>query len=150
MKRIIYTAVALIFCASVFGVADYFNAKKHGALVNYSNDVQITDAVTEKKTIAVADIKESAVIKNESKKMPAGQKKTRKTKVKEQSSKGIPDVVITEPTELKTEKVDPIIPLPESKGTDINTDSALTKEEKRTINMEMFSRAPIRTKKLKK
>ena len=51
MKRIIYTAVALIFCASVFGIADYFNAKKQGALVNYTDEVEKTEVVVaEKKT----------------------------------------------------------------------------------------------------
>ena len=49
MKRIIYTAVALIICASVFGIADYFSAKKKGQLVNYTDDVQTTEAIIPEK-----------------------------------------------------------------------------------------------------
>ena len=45
MKRIIYTAVALIICASVFGIADYINAKKQRKLINYADDEQTTEKI---------------------------------------------------------------------------------------------------------
>ena len=38
MNALIYTAVGLITCASVFGLSDYFSAKKSGTLVNYNDE----------------------------------------------------------------------------------------------------------------
>ena len=39
MKAMIYTAVGLIACASVFGLSDYLSAKKEGRLVNYTEQL---------------------------------------------------------------------------------------------------------------
>jgi hypothetical protein len=160
MKRIIYTAVALITCASVFGIADYYNAKKKGALVNYTDDDQVTTtAVTEKKTDAVTvatketGLKEKGVkaevLREEREKEPKRlQQKARKLKTNDQYVTKT-DVVVTETKEPVAVKVDPVTTLLQSKGGDGN-DSLDLKEEKRSIRMEMFSRAPIRTKKIKK
>ena len=66
MKRIIYTAVALIICASVFGIADYLNARNKGALVNYTDEDQTTEAVIpEKKIEMVTTAKEKTEAKKE-------------------------------------------------------------------------------------
>jgi hypothetical protein len=155
MKRIIYTAVALITCASVFGIADYYNAKKKGALVNYTDDDQVTTTVvTEKKTDAVTlaknetGLRETGLREKGEKEQKRLQQKSHKLKTKDQYITKT-DVVVTETKEPIAEKVDPVTTLLQSKGGDGN-DSLDLKEEKRSIRMEMFSRAPIRTKKLKK
>lgn len=147
MKRIIYTAVALIICASVFGLADYFSAKKQGKLVNYGDEGQTT-AVVEKKTEAVTvATKETVattttVADKEVKKEMTAQKKSRaKTKTLRTV---VPDVAINETKEPVAEKVDPVI-IPESKG----SDSVEVKEDKRSLR-EMFSRGALPEKKLKK
>ena len=94
MKRIIYTAVALIICASVFGIADYLNAKKKGALVNYTDDVQTTEVIIpEKKTEIIAPEKEENLISDTKKetKKDTGQGKTmtREKGKKHESNTGV-------------------------------------------------------------
>lgn len=151
MKRIIYTAVALIICASVFGIADYYSAKKQGALVNYTDEAETSEVVAEKKTGTTVALKEARPVSTsiEIKKNTRASKKPAKAKVKDSRYTGIPEVVVTEKTiEPVSEKMDPVTTILQSKTTDGN-DSTL-KEEKRTIKMEMFSRAPIRTKKIAK
>ena len=154
MKRIIYTAVALIFCASVFGIADYYNAKKQGELVNYTDEVQPGEAViTEKKTEKITAIKEetpTSDTRKELKKTSKAEKKVSTTKAKDPYYTAIvPSLVVTEETkEPVAEKVDPVNVL-QSKTTNTDDDSVVQVTEKRKIKMEMFSRAPIREKKVK-
>jgi hypothetical protein len=38
MKIVIYLAGALLLFATAFGLSDYFKAKKHGTLVNYTEE----------------------------------------------------------------------------------------------------------------
>lgn len=153
MKRIIYTAVALIFCASVFGIADYFNAKKQGALVNYTEEVEPAAVIPEKKTEIATSEKEEILIpdtKKTFKKQTRTEKKATREKVKDIHHTDIIPMAVTEKTkEPVAEKVDPVNIVLQSKTTDVNTDSAIQTSGKRKINMEMFSRAPIREKKIK-
>lgn len=157
MKRIIYTAVALIICASVFGITDYISAKKQGTLVNYSDDEQTTEAIIpEKKKEIKTDGKEAMMITTTKKeyKKETKEETIAKTKVKEDMhyTGTIPDLVITEKTKDLTElisKVDPIDVL-QAKVTDDNkNDSIVPETNKRRISLELFSRAPIREKRLK-
>ena len=97
MKRIIYTAVALVICASVFGIADYLNARNKGALVNYTDEVQPTEAVSEKKTEIVTTAKD----KTEAKKDQQLQSKTEKkiTRAKDDHyTAAIPNLAVKEKT----------------------------------------------------
>jgi len=156
MKRIIYTAVALILCASVFGIADYYNAEKQGTLVQYTDEEPEDVVVSEKKEPQAPVIKEpvlSATTKKESTKQATPEKKIKKQKSESAHyTEPVPNVVLTEKTtDQALEKVDPVTIL-ESKTT-LDTADTVVKEEKevtRKISMEMFSRAPIRTKKVKK
>lgn len=150
MKRIIYTAVALIICASVFGIADYMDAQKQGALVNYADEVTTTETVVPEKKSEITTTKED-VITTEAKKefkKPAKEKKIAKIKVKDvQKSEVLPDVVLVEKTkEPVIEKIEPLDILQVINA----ADSSIQAEPKRKISMEMFSRGPIRDKKFKK
>jgi uncharacterized protein with beta-barrel porin domain len=150
MKRIIYTAVALITCASVFGIADYINAQKKGALADYSDEVQTTEAVTEKK-IEKAAVKNETVLtdtKKETVKEFKASNKIAKVNVKDtRYTERIPNLVVTEPVkDPLPEKIDPVTSLLQS----ATTDTTLQVESKRKLSMEMFSRAPIREKKIKR
>ena len=148
MKRIIYTAVALITCASVFGIADYINAQKKGALADYSDEVQTTEAVTEKKIEKVA-VKNETVLTDTKKETVKESKATNKiAKVKEtRYTERIPNLAVTETVkDPLPEKIDPVTSLLQS----ATTDTILQVESKRKISMEMFSRAPIREKKIKR
>lgn len=152
MKRIIYTAVALIICASVFGIADYMDAKKQGALVNYTDEVSNTEAVVpQKKTEITPTIKEEVITTNTKQefKMPVKvDKKFAKTKVKKvEYPEIVPELVLTEKTkEPVIEKIEPLDILQVINA----ADSTIQAEPKRKISMEMFSRGPIRDKKFKK
>lgn len=156
MKRIIYTAVALIFCASVFGIADYLNAKKQGTLVNYTDEVQPAERVIpEKKTEVSLTTKEAIQTpgtKKEFKKQTRAEKKVITAKSKEPYyTEIIPNLVVSDEVKEHVAKkagADNIVL--QSKTTDTKNDSAAQTSEKRKIKMEMFSRAPIREKKLKK
>lgn len=154
MKRIIYTAVALIICASVFGIADYLDAKNNGSLVNYSDDVQTTEAfISEKKTEITTPVKEELQTvkpKNEFKKQAKAEKKYAQRKVQDPHYIDIiPNLAVSEKTkDFAPEKIEPIAII-QSKTTDGNkTDSTIQVNNKRKISMEMFSRAPIREKKI--
>ncbi|MDB5198137.1 MAG: hypothetical protein JWO92_100 [Chitinophagaceae bacterium] len=152
MKRIIYTAVALIICASVFGIADYFNAKKQGTLVNYTDDVQTTEAVIPEKKNEITAVKEEIITdtKKEFKKDAKPAKKIAKTKVKDvHYTDIIPNLAITEKTKNPVIEKISLMDMLQAKTTDVNNDSTLQVDNKRRINMQMFSRAPIREKKLK-
>ena len=151
MKRIIYTAVALIICASVFGIADYLNAKEQGALVNYSDQIQTSEAVIpeKKKEMTLASNEEKIITdeKKEFKKVSKPQKKNSKSKLKNENQRGIiPNPGITETKEPIIEKMDIVDLVLQSKV----TDSIIQPDTKRKLSMEMFSRAPIRDKKIKK
>ncbi len=152
MKRIIYTAVALIFCASVFGIADYLNAKKSGALVNYTDDDQGITAVTTstKATIPTKEILQAGETKKEGiKKNFVAGRSTRAGNKAVHFAADIPNLAVADKTKDPViEKIDPLDMLL-SKTTIEKVDSSIQKEEKRTIRMEMFSRAPIRIKKSK-
>ena len=150
MKRLIYTAVALIICASVFGIADYITAKKQGKLVNYTDDEQTTDAIIpeKKKETIVAPQKNDEQLSNTKKEMKQ-ENKIVKTKVKDLHYTGsVPDMTITEKnkdlTEL-TSKVDAMNVL-QAKADDTKSDSIVPETNKRKISLEQFSRAPIREK----
>ena len=152
MKRIIYTAVALIICASVFGIADYLNAKEQGALVNYSDDVQTTEAVIPEKIKepSPAPDKEKIVaiavkdVKKESKRA----KKIFKSKRNNDDRTGVIStrVVTDNMKEPVIEKMDITDLVLQSKV----TDSIVKPDAKRKLSMEMFSRAPIKDKKITK
>lgn len=150
MKRIIYTAVALIICASVFGIADYLDAKKQGGLVNYSDDVQTTEAVIsekKKEITPVADEKINTLATEEVKKESKLQNKNPKSKVKKDYPEIISTTGITDKTEDPIiEKMDIVDLVLQSKV----TDSIMQPETKRKLSAEMFSRAPIKEKKIKK
>lgn len=152
MKRIIYTAVALITCASVFGIADYFNAKKQGALVNYTDEVQTPEAIISEKKPEAMPAKEKVLLadtKKQIKHQAASEKKISNSKEKNQHfTEMVPNVAVTDKTkESVTGKVDPVAVL-QSKTTG-GDDTTVQVETKRKISMEMFSRAPIREKKIK-
>ena len=151
MKRIIYTAVALIICASVFGIADYLNARNKGALVNYTDEDQTTEAaIPEKKTETVTTAKEKTEAKKELMLQAKTEKKITKAKVNDDHyTVIIPNLAVTEKTDV-VEKVDPVsTAVLQSKATDGDNDSTVTVDTKRRISLEQFSRAPIRQKKLK-
>ena len=151
MKRIIYTAVALIICASVFGIADYLNARNKGALVNYTDEDQTTEAVIpEKKIEMVTTAKEKTEVKKELKLQVKSEKKITSAKVKDDHyTEKIPNLALTEKTN-PAEKVDPVnTAVLRSKATDGNSDSTVQVDTQRRISLEQFSRAPIRQKKLK-
>ena len=151
MKRIIYTAVALIICASVFGIADYLNARNKGALVNYTDEDQTTEAaIPEKKTETVTIAKEKTEAKKEIMLQAKTEKKITKAKVNDDHyTVIIPNLAVTEKTDV-VEKVDPVsTAVLQSKATDGDNDSTVTVDTKRRISLEQFSRAPIRQKKLK-
>lgn len=152
MKRIIYTAVALIICASVFGIADYLNAKKHGALADYTEEVQTPIAVTPRKkteiTPAAKELPPTVATKKENEKKNVMASKISKTKNKPASyTADIPNIAVTDKTkEPVFEKIDPMTIL--LSNTTLETvDSTIQQDNKRKISMEMFSRAPIRIKK---
>jgi hypothetical protein len=151
MKRIIYTAVALIFCASVFGIADYYNTKNQGKLVNYIDEPQPAEAaIAEKKTEKITAIKEETVTSNAKKEIKKQSKVEKKVnKAKEPHYTAIVPSFVTETKEPVTEKLDPVNVVLQSKTTDTDDDSVTQASEKRKIKMEMFSRAPIREKKTK-
>ena len=152
MKRIIYTAVALIICASVFGIADYLNARNKGTLVNYTDEDQTTEAVTpEKKSGIVTTPTEKTEAKKELKLQAKSEKKITNAKVKDDHyTEKIPNLAVTEKIN-PVEKVDPVsTTVLQSKATDGNTDSTVQGDTKRRISLEQFSRAPIRDKKLRK
>lgn len=152
MKRIIYTAVALIICASVFGIADYLNAKEQGALVNYSDDVQTTEAVIpeKKKEMTLPPAKEKIVAitgKNVEKESNREKKITKSKGNNDDRTRVIPTPVVTEKMkEPVIEKMDITDLVLQSKV----TDSIVKPDAKRKLSMEMFSRAPIREKKITK
>lgn len=153
MKRIIYTAVALIICASVFGIADYISAKKQGKLVNYTDDEQTTDAVIpEKKNETTVALKKNDELQSNTNKELKQEKKIAKTKVKDDMhyTSNVPDLVVTEKnkdlTEL-TSKVDAMDVL-QAKADD-KSDSIVPETNKRRISLEQFSRAPIRERRIK-
>lgn len=153
MKRIIYTAVALITCASVFGIADYLNAKEQGALVNYNDDVQTTTeaVIPEKKneiTLAPAKGKIVAGTGKDVKKESKWEKKISKSKGKnDDRTRVITSPVVTDNIkEPVIEKMDIMDLVLQSKV----TDSIMKPDAKRKLSMEMFSRAPIREKKISK
>ena len=151
MKRIIYTAVALIICASVFGIADYLNARNKGALVNYTDEDQTTEAaIPEKKTETVTTAKEKTEAKKELMLQAKTEKKITKAKVNDDHyTVIIPNLAVTEKTDV-VEKVDPVsTAVLQSKATDGDNDSTVKVDTKRRISLEQFSRAPIRQKKLK-
>ena len=157
MKRIIYTAVALIICASVFGIADYINAKKQGKLVNYTDDVQTTEAIIPEKKKEITTVgKEEILIPNTKKeyKKEMKEKAIAKTKVKDDLHyTGIePAMLVTEKTRDLTELISKVNPMDvlHAKTTDENKDDTTVQvNNKRKINLEMFSRAPIREKRVK-
>ena len=156
MKRIIYTAVALIICASVFGITDYISAKKQGTLVNYTDDEQTTEAIApEKKKEITAIAKEEILIPTGKKefKKELKEKTIVKTKVNDLHYTSVePNLIVTEKTKDLTEltsKVDPMDVL-QAKVTDDNkNDSIVPETNKRKISLELFSRAPIREKRIK-
>ena len=152
MKRIIYTAVALIICASVFGIADYYNASKQGKLVDYKDEAAPSEAVISEKEKAIpATLKEDlAETKKEFIKESKSEKKATKRKSKKITQTVTTDVVTVNEIDPLIEKMD-IMELLQSKTTQENTDTTVKeKTEKRTLKMEMFSRAPIREKEPKR
>ena len=156
MKRIIYTAVALIICASVFGIADYINAKKQGKLVNYSDDVQTGEAtISEKKKEITITGKEEILTVNTKKEFKKEMKEKKIVKAKEKEgtryNEVVPELAATEkPKDPVIEKVN-LMDVLLAKTIDKNkSDSIIPKGNKRRINLEMFSRAPIREKRIKK
>ena len=157
MKRIIYTAVALIICASVFGIADYISSKKQGTLVNYSDDEQTTETIIPEKKKEITTINKEEILipntKKEYKKEMKGKVIT-KTKVKDDMhyTSVEPNLLVTEKTKDLTElisKVDPLDVL-QAKAADENKDDTTSQvSNKRKISLDLFSRAPIREKRLK-
>jgi len=154
MKRIIYTAVALIICASVFGIADYINAKKQGKLVNYTDDEQTSDAIIpEKKNETTVALQKNDEQISNTKKEVKQENKIAKTKVKVDMhyTGTVPDLIVTEKnkdlTEL-TSKVD-MMDVLQAKADDNKSDSVIPETNKRKISLELFSRAPIREKRIK-
>ncbi len=154
MKKIIYTAVALIICASVFGIADYINAKKQDRLVNYTDDEQTNKViVAEKKNELTPVNKEEILIPDKKEyKKDMKEKKIVKTKMEARHyTSEIPDLVVTKKikdADMLLKKVN-MLDVLQAKATDENKNDSIIPDNKRRINLEMFSRAPIREKRMK-
>ena len=156
MKRIIYTAVALIICASVFGITDYISAKKQGTLVNYTDDEQTTEAIAPEKKKEITTVAKEEIL------IPTGKKEFKKelkektivkTKVNDLHYTSVePNLIVTEKTKDLTELTSKVYPMDvlQAKVTDDNkNDSIVPETNKRKISLELFSRAPIREKRIK-
>ena len=150
MKRFIYTAVALIICASVFGIADYLNAKKKGTLVNYSEEEQQAKIVEKKTEIIITPQKNEGAALNSGKEIKKEIKKLQKKNgVAGNRIHSKIEIVkkIKEPMPVSLTDIELI---PSITNMQVYPDSILPKEKRRKIDLEMFSRAPIREKKVKK
>jgi hypothetical protein len=178
MKAIIYAGIGLFSVASVYGVIDYYGAKKQGVLSNLYNE----DAPEAPET--AADVKETknavttAVLKNTvaannpaaatAKAVPAKVKKAKKEKryvkfsdfsrgaiIREQV------LAITPPPASKPEPAPVAVPAvaAEPVAAPVAAPAEKTEEKKETVteqpvkrpavNLEMFSRAPLK-KRVKK
>ena len=151
MKRIIYTAVALIFCASVFGVADYLNARKHGTLVDYKSDAETGDAIItipKKETTPAKEPVLSAGTTKEARKAMVPEKKSNGKKPDPaRYTEVIPNIIMEDKVKDPFfDKLDPAVTLL-SKSTVETTDTAVKPDNTRKLSLELFSRAPIRYKK---
>ena len=151
MKRIIYAAVALIFCASVFGVADYLNARKHGTLVDYKSDTETGDAIIASPKTETHPTKEpvlSVGTPKEARKAMVPDKKTTGKKLDPaRYTEVIPNLTIADKVKDPVfDKLDPATTLL-SKTTLETTDTAVKPDNTRKLSLELFSRAPIRYKK---
>ena len=155
MKTMIYTAVGLITCASVFGLSDYLNAKKGGTLVNYTEE-PVTAVTTESKSgdeihagdneiksKDVPDIKEIISSKKITKANPKFVQKYTVTKNKMMLPKEpIPDVEVELLPDIKVETIEVDSKTDADKKVDSDIEKALIPEAntKRKLNLEMFSR----------
>ena len=152
MKRIIYTAVALIICASVFGITDYISAKKQGTLVNYTDDEQTTEAIAPEKKKEITTVAKEEIL------IPTGKKELKEKTIAKKKVNDLhytsvePNLIVTEKTKDLTELTSKVYPMDvlQAKVTDDNkNDSIVPETNKRKISLELFSRAPIREKRIK-
>ncbi len=155
MKAIIYAGIGLFSVATVYGVIDYYSTQKKGTLDNLYKEQEEMPAEQEKATPKNNVIPVNVVEKN-STVINAVPKAIRKLKLRKRTirledfSRGR----IIEP--MPVEVVRPVQPVKEeSKKTEESksVDAAITaastvavskKEPERKLNLDMFSRAPLR------
>ncbi len=144
MKAIIYAGIGLFSVASVYGVADYYSSNKQGELKNlYAEETEPAANPDETNTVVIP-VKETETSSPEKTRSAKKEKRaSKKIKAEDYSRALIPEeeelkVVIEEPVK-KVEEV-----IPEKKDPEPAESVSLKEENKRTITLEKFSRAPLK------
>ena len=161
MKAIIYAGIGLFSAASVYGVVDYYNDSHNGQLKNLYKEEEISDKpeMEIKENVAVLTNTTDA---NEKKEITAVQQKK---KLKKNAGKKIdiddfsrgkimPPMIVEEEIVPEIKNVEIVMPQKEVLPNDAVADEKTTEvpdvKERRKINLENFSRAPLKYKKNKK
>lgn len=152
MKAIIYAGIGLFAAASVYGAADLYNSQQKGTLSKLYKDEATDkgDIIKENVTSVVIPVKNTEVNAPEVKMNTAQTKATKKIKTPRRTIRmedfsrsrivQEPQVEVEKPLEVITATT----PQKEEMVTVINKPVTIKKETQRKINLDMFSRAPLR------
>lgn len=151
MKAIIYAGISLFSVATIYGVADYYNSKQKGTLNNlYKEEPSInneTKPVVKDKDLKTISTKTTSYIPKV--KAPKNYKISKRTIKLENFSRGR----IEETVPVEISKPDEIIKSDQDRKDDksiikdlstVNESVIPSKEPARKLNLEMFSRAPLK------
>ena len=152
MKAIIYAGIGLFAAASVYGAADLYNSQQKGTLSKLYKDEATDkgDILKENVTSVVIPVKNTEVNATEAKMNTAQTKATKKIRppkrtirMEDFSRSRIvqePPIEVEKPLEVIAETT----PQKEETATVINKPVTVKRETQRKINLDMFSRAPLR------
>lgn len=160
MKAIIYAGIGLFAAASIYGVADYYTAKKQGTLDHLYEEEETVPAKNEKATLTIpakttgnitnAVTEAFSTEKTSSKKKKNKRKAERVIEVEDFSRGRIEEPVIEEQATAAEVSVIPIANT--TTTTEIKKTEEITTNEEavkpfRKISLDKFSRAPLKFKK---
>lgn len=167
MKAIIYAGIGLFSAATVYGVADYFISEKKGTLKELYADNE-TSAAEEKQPIINNGPEKTTTVallnKTETKVAKKTAKKTKKAKRiirLDDFSRGripeiVPDEVIADEIKIMPVATEPVPAKAEvktviaEKPAEIKTTAIKPAKPERKISLDMFSRAPLKSKRISK
>lgn len=153
MKTIIYAGIGLFSVASVYGITDYYTSQKNSSLENLYKEEEVAEESIMKKNIVtehqqenIAVVNLSTSVKKEAKKEVAKSKKNKKSDVKKPRKIDLDDYsrgrILPEEEIIVAEEKEPI--QSEEAKPAIDKAEIISILSERKINMNMFSRAPLK------